>query len=219
MGFAMLRPLRAVSNGDGYDFSDALGVAEQGVKRESVQPELGLLERIAAGDGAALREAYQRHHVPVRAFAGRLLGDRAAAEDLVHDVFVALPKALRRFRGECPFEGLLISIAANLARRHLRSSKRRRKAFARLSDEPTLAVVRPDQAASDAELTLRLMRALDELPDKLRVSFVLVQVEERDAAEVALILGIPAPTVRARVRAARARLQSSRYFGSRKDLG
>ena len=113
----------------------------------------------------------------------------------------------------------MISIAANVARRHLRSSKRRRAAISRLSHEPPALVPRPDQAASDAELTLRLMRALDELPDKLRVSFVLVQVEERDASEVAIILGVPASTVRARVRAARARLQSSRYFGSRKELG
>lgn len=114
--------------------------------------------------------------------------------------------------------GFLISIAANLARRHLRSSKRRRAVISRLSDEPLAQVPRPDQSASDAELSLRLMRALDELPDKLRVSFVLVQIEERDASEVAVILGVPASTVRARVRAARARLQASRYLGSRKEL-
>lgn len=214
----VLRPLRAVANGDGYDLDDALGLAERGRVRESPRSELDSLHALARGDATALRDTYRRYHTAVRAFAGRLLGDRDAAEDLVHDVFVALPKAVTRFRGECSFESFLISIAANVARRHLRSSKRRRAAIARLSVEPPTQVTRPDQAVSDAELTLRLMRALDELPNKLRVSFVLVQVEERDASEVAIILGIPASTVRARVRAARARLQSSRYVVSRKEL-
>lgn len=212
----MLRPLRAVANGDGYDLDETLGLGELGPVRETARPEL---EALARGDAIALRDTYRRHHGSVRAFAGRLLGDRDAAEDLVHDVFVALPKAVTRFRGECSFEGFLISIAANVARRHLRASKRRRAAMSRLLLEPPAQVERPDQAASDAELALRLMRALDELPDKLRVSFVLVQVEERDASEVAVILGVPASTVRARVRAARAQLQSSRHFGSRKELG
>ena len=52
------------------------------------------------------------------------------------------------------------------------------------------------------------MRAIDELPDKLRIVFVLCQIEERDATEVGAILGIPSSTVRARLRAARERLQS-----------
>ena len=39
MGFALLRPLRAVSNGDGYDFSDALGVAEQEIGASRVLEE------------------------------------------------------------------------------------------------------------------------------------------------------------------------------------
>jgi DNA-directed RNA polymerase specialized sigma24 family protein len=62
------------------------------------------------------------------------------------------------------------------------------------------------------------MRALDELPDKLRISFVLVQIEDRDASEVAALLGVPASTVRARVAAARSRLRALPHFRSRKEL-
>lgn len=178
--------------------------------------EDSLVDRVARGETDALRDVYWRHHVAVRAFAGRLLGDSAAAEDLVHDVFVALPRAARGFRGDCSFEGFLVGIAANLARRHLRASKRRRAAFERLTREPAPAQRAPDLAAAEQELVLQLMRALDELPDKLRISFVLVQLEERDASEVGALLGVPASTVRARVAAARTRLQAQRHFGSRK---
>jgi RNA polymerase sigma-70 factor (ECF subfamily) len=180
--------------------------------------EVSFRDRIARGELDALRDAYRRHHAAVRAFAGRLLGDHAAAEDLVHDVFVALPRAAARFRGDCSFEGFLVGIAANLARRHLRTSKRRRAAFQRLSWELPAAPPPPDQTAAEQELVLLLMRALDELPDKLRISFVLVQIEERDASEVAALLGVPASTVRARVAAARSRLQAQRHFAARKEL-
>jgi RNA polymerase sigma-70 factor (ECF subfamily) len=180
--------------------------------------ESSFLDAIAESDPEALREAYRSHHVAVRAFAGRLLGDAAAAEDLVHDVFIALPGAVRRFRGDSSFEGFLIGIGVNLARRHLRASKRRRAMHSKLSIEPPSSPAPPDQVASDYELASRLMRALDELPDKLRISFVLVQIEERDASEVAELLGVPASTVRARVRAARSRLQSFEHIGPRKEL-
>jgi RNA polymerase sigma-70 factor (ECF subfamily) len=68
---------------------------------------------VARGDSEALRALYRRHHVAVRAFAARLLGDEHSAEDLVHDVFVALPRAIKGFRAEAALEGYLIGIAAN----------------------------------------------------------------------------------------------------------
>ena len=196
-----------------------LGFSQIGVvSAEGSVAESSYLEGVALAEPAAMRQVYQRHHVAVRAFAGRLLGDAAAAEDLVHDVFVALPRAVRRFNGDSSFEGFLIGIAVNLARRHLRTSKRRRALHSRLSVEPPSTPRLPDQAASEHELALRLMHALDELPDKLRVAFVLVELEERNASEVAALLHVPSSTVRARVRAARHRLQSFEHFGPRREL-
>jgi RNA polymerase sigma-70 factor (ECF subfamily) len=195
-----------------------LDLAEIGAVSAGASAAEEFVARIARGDTDALRDAYRGHHVAVRAFAARLLGDGGAAEDLVHDVFVALPRAARGFRGECSFEGFLIGMAVNLARRHLRACKRRRAALSRLCVEPPSAPELPDQAASDQALVERLMRALDQLPDKLRVAFVLVQLEERGASEVAALLRLPASTVRARVRAARGQLQSFQHFGPRREL-
>ena len=57
-------------------------------------PEETLLSRLRAGDTHALGEVYDQHHEAVRAFASRLTGDSASAEDLVHEVFVALPRVI-----------------------------------------------------------------------------------------------------------------------------
>jgi RNA polymerase sigma-70 factor, ECF subfamily len=171
------------------------------------ESERQLWQRVAEGDVLALRDVYRAHHTQVRAFAQRLLGDTAAAEDLVQDVFIAVPKAARRYRFETTPSSYLLGIAANCASKHIRASKRRRAASERFSQVPLAPVSTPDDEAHAARLVDQLMRAVDQLPDKLRIVFVLCQIEERDATEVGAILDLPSSTVRARLRAAREHLQ------------
>src|SRR5215831_10316099 len=92
-----------------------------------------LVARLREGDRAAVEEAYVAHHAAIRGFARRLVGDAASAEDIVHEAFVALPRAIRRFRGDGSLRAFLIGVAANHSRRHVRSAMRRRRATERLA--------------------------------------------------------------------------------------
>ena len=178
----------------------------------SVAPEgdLDLVARLRRGDRMAISEAYSAHHAPVRAFARRLIGDDAAAEDVVHDTFIALTRAIAGFRGTSSLRSFVIGVAANRARRHVRSVARRRRAMARLA-ETTAAradhAVGPDLVSQRRRLAERLAAALDELAHDQRVAFVLCEVEQRTAVEVAVILAVPEGTVRSRVFHARRRLR------------
>jgi len=167
-----------------------------------------LATRIAAGDVDAVAEAYELHHGAVRAFARRLVGDDAVAEDLVHEVFVTLPSAVRGFRRESTLRTFLVSIAVNHARHHVRAAGRRRAAMARLSEHPGPAgPSTPEEDVARKRLALALSRALDELPVDQRVAFVLCEVEERSGAEVAEIVAAPEATVRTRLFHARKKLR------------
>jgi len=166
-----------------------------------------LVARLRRGERAAIGEAYAAHHGPVRAFAQHLVGGDAAAEDIVHDTFVALPRAIERYRGEAPLRGFLIGVAANLARRHIRSASRRRRAMARLEEAPPRSPLDPAQIAAQRRLADRLLDALDHLPVDQRVAFVLCEVEQRTSIEVATILAVPEGTVRTRAFHARRRLR------------
>src|SRR5688572_8227376 len=95
-----------------------------------------LVARLAYGDRTAVAEVYDAHHGAVRAFAKRLVGEAAAAEDLVHQVFVALPRAIQSYRGEASLRTFLISVAVNHARHHVRAASRRRHAMERYEQEP-----------------------------------------------------------------------------------
>jgi len=173
-----------------------------------VDLEARLIARLRAGELGALGEAYDAHHAHVRAFACRLLGDESAAEDLVQDTFVALPRAIGRFRGEGTLRAFLVSIAANHARHFVRAAVRRRAAAARLAREPEPAGQKsPESGAVRRQLADELVHAMDELSLDQRVALVLCEVEERTAGEVAQIVGAPEATVRTRVFHAKRKLR------------
>jgi RNA polymerase sigma-70 factor (ECF subfamily) len=164
-------------------------------------------KRLRAGELGAIAEIYDQHQQGVRAFARRLLGDDGAAEDLVHDVFVALPAAMQRYEGG-PLRAYLLSIAVNLARRHVRTAIQRRKAAARIqADASACPPASPPCEVERRQLADQLHRALDALPLDQRAAFVLVVVEERTSKEASEIAGVPEGTIRTRVFHARRRLQ------------
>ena len=166
------------------------------------------IARLMLGDRAAVAEAYDAHHSAVRAFAKRLVGETAAAEDLVHEVFVVLPRAIRGYRGDASLRTFLISVAVNHARHHVRAAARRRYAMERYEREPSRPTNDPEQMTGRRELAQVLERCLDALPLDQRVAFVLCEVEERSSTEVAGIVGAPEGTVRTRLFHAKKKLRS-----------
>jgi RNA polymerase sigma-70 factor (ECF subfamily) len=167
------------------------------------------LERLKRGEPAAVGEIYDQHQAAVQAFARRLVGDAAAAQDLVHEVFVALPKAIHGFRGESSLRTFLLSMAVNHARHHLRAAARRRMAMERFARDPAHDArgASQEQRAISLDVARELSRALDTLPLDQRVAFVLCEVEERTSREAAEIVGAPEVTVRTRLFHAKKKLR------------
>lgn len=172
-------------------------------------PEETLLSRLRAGDTHALGEVYDQHHEAVRAFASRLTGDTSIAEDLVHEVFVALPRVIKRFQGESTLRSFLTGVVINHARHHVRSASRRRAVLTKVGREPSPESLSPESSASGQAFLTVLNRALDALPLDQRVAFVLCDVEERTAGEAAAIAGAPEATMRTRLFHARKKLRAA----------
>ena len=173
------------------------------------EPGSDLLDRLRAGEPRAIGTAYDQHHHAVRAFARRLLGDAMVAEDLVHDVFVCLPKAAAGFRGDASLRTFLISIAVNRARHFVRAAARQRAAVERMAREPRGQSEDPEQQLGRRQLADALSRALSALPLEQRVAFVLCEVEQRSSTEVASIVDVPEGTVRTRLFHARRKLREA----------
>jgi RNA polymerase sigma-70 factor, ECF subfamily len=168
-----------------------------------------LIARLRRGERAAVEQAYVAHHAAIRGFARRLVGEVATAEDLVHDTFVALPRAIRGFRGEASLRSFLIGVAINHAKRHIRTAIRRRRATDRLAAQQELMprTIDATDILDGKRLAERLSAALDELPLDQRVVFVLCEAEQRTSVQVAAIVGVPEGTVRTRLMHAKRKLR------------
>ncbi|HET9959920.1 MAG TPA: RNA polymerase sigma factor [Polyangiaceae bacterium] len=186
------------------------GVLSRPLTRESPDgDEDALLAELAQGSERALRTVYRHHHEAVRALARRLLGHEADAEELVQEVFVSLPAAMRGYRGQSSLRSFTLGITTNHARHFVRAAARRRSAVHRFAHEPKSELApAADERVVREQLAERLMCAMDQLSHDQRVAFVLCEVEERSSEEAAAILGIPSSTIRARLGAARQKLQS-----------
>jgi RNA polymerase sigma-70 factor (ECF subfamily) len=167
-----------------------------------------LLEAVKAGSVEAVAGLYDEHHQRVRVLARRLLGDDAAAEDVVQEVFAALPRAAGHYRGDADVPSFLLAIAVKRARSHVRAAIRRRRLLESYARHGRSGPRNPEQDAYREELLRRLTWALDRISTAHREVFVLCEVEGMAAAQAAAILGVPEATVRTRLFHGRARLRA-----------
>lgn len=72
-----------------------------------------VLQRAKRGDGAALESIYRLYSRACYNLALRILGQTAAAEDVVQDVFLRMMDTIKGFRGDAPFGAWLKRMTAN----------------------------------------------------------------------------------------------------------
>lgn len=126
-----------------------------------------LVWRFNRGDCEAVRTIYEKYKCDLLALAATLLRNTAAAEDVVHDVFLSFLR-LRHFRLTGSLKGYLAACVANGARNVIRASATRRQdpleqAMPLPSNDPW-----PDGEAIFNEESRLLTRAIGELPYEQR---------------------------------------------------
>ncbi len=178
--------------------------------RDEAQPSYAFILSLQRGEPEAIRTLYWEHHAALRALGRHLLGNPNDAEDLVHEVFLAVPRALKSYRGESSLRTFLSAITVKRAGKVLRTLKRYHRVLGFLKTPgqvPHHDDHQPERAIERSELSACLAKELKRLPFAQRAVVVLCLVEERPAGEVARILGISEATVRTRLFYGRRRLR------------
>ncbi len=182
-----------------------------------------------SGDSAAYKELIERFHDDLLRFLTRLVGDRAAAEDLFQETFLQIHLSADTFDASRRFRPWLFTIAANKGRDLLRKKKRRRtvelSAPLRGSDRGTsmvdlleVDIPAPDERLDADEQDRLVQLALDDLGAPLREVLVLGYFQRLSYARIAEDLGIPLGTVKSRMHAAVAAFARSWQRVSRPDV-
>jgi len=171
-------------------------------------PDDLLIKRIAAGDRDAFAELYRRHHRDICRFATHMSHSNTAAEDIVHEAFVAVIDSASRYRpGQTTAKLWLLGIARNYARR-ARAVRPTLSLHDPAQTEAAELAVEVDPAADlDRRRHLEaLRRAVLALPVRYREAVVLCDLHELSYADAATAIGCAIGTVRSRLHRARALL-------------
>jgi RNA polymerase sigma-70 factor (ECF subfamily) len=167
--------------------------------------EHNLVRRMAAGDEAALHELYAAYGQRLYAYALRLTGDPAQAEDVVQDALVAAWKSARRFRGEGRLIAWLLGIIHHLAIKSLRHRSQP------LTDEIEAMLEAgspsPEQQIESAEQAARLRLGLQALSPEHRSILELIFYQGLSLEEAAQVCRLPLGTVKSRLSYARRHLR------------
>jgi len=138
----------------------------------------------------------------LRRYARAMLGDRAAADDLVQDTLERAWSRFAQWRPGSDLRAWLFGIMHNL-----RVDQLRRGTLTTLSLDEEADDVPTRATQSDRLEVMDIEAALRQLPDEQREVLLLVALEEMSYAEVAAALGIPAGTVMSRLARGRERLR------------
>lgn len=166
-------------------------------------PDLPLLENVAAGDKDALEELYARHGTPMLNYMTRLLGNRQNAEEVVQNVLLVVWRTASSFRRLSRVRTWMFGIA----RRQAYKTLERTPPQSEFLDETLFA---DDHLQESLEYKLwveKLKTALDALPMLEREALECVYYKGLTLAETASYLNIPLNTVKSRLHRARAHLR------------
>lgn len=134
----------------------------------------------------------------MRGLARRLVGDEELADDVAQESWIASWRAHGDAIDRAERAPWLAGIVRNLARRALRARERRRER--ELRADPARAFPSPDEIAELESTRQQVVRALLALAEPYRTTLLLRYYEGLEPIDIARRLGLPAPTVRTRLR-------------------
>ena len=140
-------------------------------------------------------------------------------EDVVQEVFIIAHEKMAAFEGRSSIKTWLYGIALHRARFHRKQARQRGQSEV-VDAERTLGpdAARPDRRAEDAEAARVVNAILLGLDDDQREVFVLAELEELTAPEIAEVIGVKLNTVYSRLRLAReAFAKAAARFRARDD--
>lgn len=175
-----------------------------------------LVRRFKEGDRNAYAEIVRRYQHRVFTQCLRWMGDERIAEEVAQDVFLALFRALRDFRGDSQLSTWIYRVVVN----HCKNRRLYRKRRAEDRHEPLEGTGREDepqrQIAADqpdtdigrrrTEAERLLREGLDKLDEEQRAIIVMRDIEDMAYEEIADILEVPRGTVKSKLHRARAEL-------------
>lgn len=178
-----------------------------------------LVLRCKEGDREAFDEIVARYKDGIYNYISRMISNRDEVDDLAQEVFVRAYMGMKSFRQDANLRTWLYRIASNLCIDRYRRAGIEKRLIVPIErehdgEEGAREIDLPDRThdpqvvCERAELQAQIQRALARLPDKLRTTILLYDMEGLSYEEIAEVLEVPVGTVKSRLFNARMQLRN-----------
>ena len=170
-----------------------------------------LVERVQRGDKSAYDLLVLKYQHRIVSLVSRYMRDQDEVLDVTQEAFIKAYRALPGFRGDSAFYTWLYRIAINTAKNYLVSRSRRPPDSDIDVDQgdyqgETLAlsdIESPENRLEGDQLEAVVYKAIDDLPEELKVAVTLREFDGLSYEEIAGIMECPVGTIRSRIFRAR----------------
>ena len=172
------------------------------VPRPSYADDRELVAACLRGDHVAERALFRREYARINATVYRIVGATRETDDLVQETFIAVFRALPRFRHESKLSTWIDRIAVRVVFHHITARRRATVPLESIA-EPEDSAGSLDQRAQAREGLRRLYGALADLKPEARMAFALYAIDGRSINEVAELTETTRITAKTRIWRAR----------------
>lgn len=198
------------------------------VNENKVETEGFSLEALHAGDPEEFARLVDAYSSKIYRLATKMLNHQQDAEDVLQETFLKAYRGIKSFDGRSKISTWLFRIATNealmvLRRKHPDTVSIDEPVETEEGEKEPVQIVDwcclPEEELLSEETKEKLDEAVQRLPERLRVVFLLRDINDLSTHETAEILGLSDTAVKTRLSRARLRLREelSAYFGEKTD--
>lgn len=183
--------------------------------QKSTLADAEVVQRIMDGDKQLFEIIMRRYNQTLFRVIRSYAPTQETAEDILQETYVKAFCKLKQYRQEASFSTWLIRIGINESLMSLRSNKRKLQPSNGEADAhkiiqlPDTKYMQPDRIFQSQELKLLIEQAVDQLPQKYKVVFVMHQAEGLSNAEIAACLDLTDSNVKVRLHRAKKLLKEA----------
>jgi len=177
-----------------------------------------LVSEIIKGNQKAFRALYDKYAQMVFTTAIGFVKDTGFAQDIMQEVFVDVLSSIKKFKGESKLSTWLYRIAINKSLNYLRDNRNyltliksstSNDSYSVLTESRTEEQASPLKKIEHEEMAKVLHSAINNLPEKQRIAFVLCKYNDMSYTEIAETMQLSVSSVESLLFRARKGLQKS----------
>lgn len=184
--------------------------------KTEITVESELIEKLIQGDEKAFKSFFDHYKQKVYNTAAGFLTNTEEAEDITQEVFIQVFRSIKHFKKNSQLSTWIYRITVTKCLDLLRK-KKAKKRIAFITDifekndidkkESFVNYEHPGVETDRIELSARLFREIDKLPENQRIAFVLNKVEQLGYREISEIMDTSVPAVESLISRAKANLK------------